>query len=274
MRSWLSWIALAATLPAPQETRPGAVPGSVERVVVLGASLSSGFNLPRGLDAALEASLAAEHEPVRAAASEMFFLSPLSSGPQLLERALEAEPTLVVALDYLFWFGYGTIDARGSPLESEEERLALLEKGLASLAELECPLVVGDFPDMSAAVGKMLLPEQMPEPATLERLSRRVRAWAAEREATLVLPLAELVRALGSEEELRIGRHAFPAGSRLLQPDQLHPTPEGMAAVAQLVADELVKHGLARETDFRWELAGIVAALRAEAAPAAAPTPH
>lgn len=274
MKNVFGGIVLAAALLAPQETREGTEKGSVERVVVLGASLSSGFGLDHGLDKALEASLAAQHEPVRAAASEMFFLNSLQTGPQLLERALEAEPTLVVALDYLFWFGYGTIDAQGGPLESEEERAALLERGLASLDELECPLVVGDFPDMSASVGRMLLPEQMPEPATLERLSRRVRAWAAERERTLVLPLAELVRALGSGENVRIGRHAFPAGSRLLQYDQLHPTPEGMAAVAQLVADELVKHGLAADADFRWDLAPIVAAVREERVPAVAPTPH
>ena len=142
MRSVLGGILLAAALLAPQETGQGTAKSSIARVVVLGASLSSGFGLPRGLDAALDASLEAEHEPVRAAASEMFFLNPLSSGPQLLERALEAEPTLVVALDYLFWFGYGTIDAQGGPLESEEERAALLEKGLASLDELELPSFV------------------------------------------------------------------------------------------------------------------------------------
>jgi len=225
------------------------------RPVVIGASFAAGFGVGRSFGAAFAASRAGEEpgEPVDLG-DALFFLSPLATGKRQVAAALEEEPTLVLALDFLFWFGYGALDAAGGPIEPEEERLALLETGLALLAELECPLVVGDFPDMSAAVGGMLMPAQMPERATLERLSARVRAWAAGRTDTLVIPLAELVRALGSKDEVRIGRHLYPAGTRLLQPDRLHPTLEGLIAMAQLVCDELVRAELAPEEGFRFEL--------------------
>ena len=103
----------------------------------------------------------------------------------------------------------------------------------------------------------------MPARETLPLLSARVRAWAAEREDTVVMPLAELVEHLGKAAEPRIGRHAFPAGTRLLQADDLHPNLEGLAATAQLVCDELVRHGLAREPDFDFELPSVLRKLRA-----------
>jgi len=241
---------------------PSAERSALARPVVIGASVSSGFGLPRGLDAALEASLVLEHEPVRAWASELFFLQPLQMGPTQVEQALAAEPSAVIAIDFLFWFGYGASNLAGAPIASEDERLALLERGLACLEEIECPLVVGDFPDMSAAVGKMLAPAQMPALETLPRLSARVRAWAAERENVIVIPLAELVQRLRSREAIRMARHEWPAGTRLLQPDDLHPTLEGLAGMAQLVADELVKRGLARESDVTFDLAAVLAKLR------------
>jgi hypothetical protein len=175
----------------------------------------------------------------------------------------------VVAIDFLFWFGYGTMDAKGGEIDNEAERLALLEHGLGLLEDFECPLVLGDFPDMSAAVGKMLLPAQMPAKSTLPLLSKRVREWAAEREHVRVLAIAEVVQQLGSDGETRIGRHAFPAGTELLQPDQLHPTLEGLAGVAQLVCDELIAAGFARAEDFERDLDALLRKLRE--APGAVP---
>ncbi len=249
-----SWQVPAPILPATEA-------GRLERVVVLGASMAAGFGLERDFAAALEASLRAPHEPVLALGDFLFFTSPLAIATKQVEAALEAEATLAVGLDFLFWFGYGALDPRGGPIERESERLELLEQGLELLEELECPLVLGDFPDMSAAVGRMISPAQMPEKATLALLSKRVREWAAKREHTLVLPLAELTGKLGSKQEVRIGRHAFPAGARLLQHDQLHPTLDGMAAMGQLVCDELVRKGLAREGDFEFELEKVVGKL-------------
>jgi hypothetical protein len=165
-----------------------------------------------------------------------------------------------VAVDFLFWFGYGTINAEGKPLASEDERLALLERGLELLEDFECPIVVGDFPDMSDSIGLMLLESQVPEEATLERLNARLRAWAAERKNVAVLPLAHGVETLRSGEAFTLGKLSYPEQSteRLLQSDHLHPTLEGLVLIAHLVGQALTEIGAAREQDFRSEVGEVL----------------
>lgn len=260
----LAWLPLAQepAAAAPREPSP-----ALEQVVVIGASLTTGFGLERTLADVLTASLADPHKPLASVGDLLMFTRPLRSGGEQLERALDAEPTLVIALDFLFWFGYGTIGPDGGPMASEAERLALLERGLALFAEYEGPLVLADFPDMSAAVGKMITKEQQPAKATLAKLSERVRAFAAARPKTLVLPFSELVRTLKAEQDVHIGRHTYPRGSRLLQPDELHPTLEGMVAVGQLVLDELVKAALVREDEVLFERERVLVRVREAARP-------
>jgi len=168
----------------------------LQRVFMIGASASSGFLLqadvgvPTSLTDVLEAALVSEHEPVQASTSLSFFLSPLASGEKQIDKALAYEPTLLLALDFLFWFGYGRV-------ASEDARLERLEQGLWLLDKLEGPLVVCDLPDMSAALDgrgpfgvPMLRPSQIPRGATLERLNAMLAAWAAERGDVIVVPLA------------------------------------------------------------------------------------
>lgn len=250
----MSFAALALTFFAlAQQPAPSAVEvlpsPALRSVVVIGASLSTGFGLERTLSDVLDASLAGPHPRLHSEGDLLMFTRPERSGAEQIERALEAEPTLVVALDFLFWFGYGTIGAGGAPIQREEDRLALLERGLALLGELDCPLVLADFPDMSASVGRMITREQMPARETLAKLSERVRTFAASRPNTVVLPFSKLVHEMKAEKEVKIGRHTYPPKSRLLQPDELHPTLEGLVAVGQLVCDELVKLGLVREDE-------------------------
>jgi len=242
-----------ALLACAQEPAPSAVQvlpsPALRSVVVIGASLSTGFGLERKLSDVLDASLAGPHPALRNEGDLLMFTRPERSGAEQIERALEAEPTLVVALDFLFWFGYGTLGPGGAPITREEDRLALLERGLALLGELDCPLVLADFPDMSAAVGRMITREQMPARETLVKLSERVHAFAAARPRTLVLPFSKLVHQMKAEQEVTIGRHTYPPKSRLLQPDELHPTLEGLVGVGQLVCDELVQRTLVREDE-------------------------
>lgn len=257
----LAPLCLASTqASAPALSAPSAP--TLERVVILGASLSAGFGAQRTFVDVFQAALRAPPErPVVGLGNVLFFTSPLAIGEDQIAAALDLEPTLVVAVDFLFWFGYGSSNAEGGPITAESQRLELLERGLELLTELECPLVLGDFPDMSAAVGTMLAPAQMPARTTLPLLSRRVREWAAARPATILLSLSELVPQLASKEEIRIGRHRFAAGSRLLQDDHLHPTVQGLVLLAQLTGDELVAKQLVRPTAFQPEFEAVVEAL-------------
>jgi hypothetical protein len=246
----LAWLPLAQQPAAATPSKPSP---ALARVVVVGASLSTGFGLEHTLADVLAASLARPHTPLASEGDLLMFTRPERGGGEQLERALDREPSLVIALDFLFWFGYGTLGPDGGPMASEADRLALLERGLALFAEFEGPLVLADFPDMSAAVGKIITKEQQPEKATLARLSARVKSFAATRPKTLVLPFSELVRMLKAEQDVHIGRHTYPRGSRLLQPDELHPTLEGLVAVGQLVLDELVKAGHVRADEVLFE---------------------
>ena len=71
--------------------------------------------------------------------------------------------------------------------------MQLLERGLAQLnriVDAGVPLVVGDVPDMSLAVGKMLSKAQMPKLETITLANERIRAWAKDKPRVAILPLA------------------------------------------------------------------------------------
>ncbi len=177
-------------------------------------------------------------------ATPMFFTRSHAIGPALLDRALRENPTLLIALDYLFWFAYGDVDARGGFLADEHERDELFELGLAQLARFDGPLVVGDIPDMSPAIGLMLARRQVPEPATLERLNARLRAWAAARPEVVIVPLHDMVEQIRRGRGLRIGTRfwAPEQTATFVLPDRLHPSPDGQIASATIVCDLLTAH--------------------------------
>ena len=220
------------------------------RVHVIGASASAGFGvrLPaergRGTRAVpmtmarIAQCAALDGTTVTGEATGFFFADPCGTGKSQVDEllALDPRPTVVFADDFLFWFAYGAADAERRPIKQESQRLALLERGLAELgriAEAGIPLVVGDLPDMSESVGRMLNRAQMPAAATLADANALIRAWASARRAVAVLPLARLV------EDLRAGQ-PFDAGRRswseredgpLIQRDRLHPTFAGTVAL-------------------------------------------
>src|SRR5262245_933464 len=111
------------------------------RTVMIGASAPAGFieSEPFGgpttsrlrLDPYLDAALVGAHEPVRNFASAMFFMQPEQQGQSQSERALQSNPSFLVALDFLFWFCYGD----GS---TDKERLARFEQGLKLLEPFRC----------------------------------------------------------------------------------------------------------------------------------------
>jgi len=224
---------------------------------VIGASMSDGMGLETNLAGVLEVMLQGERAPVDSASSTFLFANPVELGGEMLAEARAARPTLLVATDFLFWFGYGTMNAEQGLLVSESERLVLLDSALVQLEAFDCPIVVADYPNMEDAVGKMLLEAQLPEPQTLVALSERVRAWAAERSDVIVVPMDRIVREMRAGKAFTIGRHAWPEESteRMLQEDQLHPTIEGLCAIAHWIADALVARGVLTEDQVTLDLA-------------------
>ncbi len=250
LQSACSLVTLLLPLVVPQDPANAeqAAPELFARVAVLGASVSAGYGLEAELQAEvdlgtiLECALRAEPGSVVVAADTFFFTNPHSFGRRFLTKIEEAHPTLVVALDYLFWFPFGS-----EP--SEDARLAELENGLALLGELDCELLLGDFPDISRAlegVGPfgfpIVTPDLLAAPETLVKLNARLRQWAEERGRVTIAPMGEFLAQLCMSGSIAIRSNRWPEDSMrtMLQTDLLHPTARGSIALALLGLDRLV----------------------------------
>jgi hypothetical protein len=215
-----------------------------ERIAMIGASLTAGFTMsePFGgpkteqcrLSRYVDAGIKVRHEPVQNFATPTFFMAPVVNGREQIRQALNLKPTLVTAVDFLFWFCYGHGIA-------EQQRLPRLEKGLSLLDDFKCPLVIGDIPDVSAAVGTMLTADEVPAAATRDLANQRIRQWAADRANVVIIPIAQLMRAIASNDPVTFHGATEPRGAtrRFLQDDQLHPTPAGCAFLAESIFDSL-----------------------------------
>lgn len=183
---------------------------------------SAGLNLADVLAAVVDAPAGLP----RANPSSMFFMDARTTGKEQMDAAVKAEPSMVFALDYLFWYVYGVMP--------EDERLTLLEEGLKNLDRLTCPMVVGDIPDMSAAIGGMLSRPQVPEAATMEKANARIAQWAAGKKSVVVLSLSTLIKSAMSGGKVELGGRTFEgdAARRLIQGDKLHATLTGSIAIS------------------------------------------
>jgi hypothetical protein len=209
---------------------------------MVGASVSAGFiaseplggpNTPQyRLSRYVDAALSVPHDPVQNLASALFFVQPELVGQQQIQEAVKAQPSLVLGVDFLFWFCYG----EGS---TDVERLKRFEKGLKMLEAFRCPLVLGDIPDASAAVNGMLRPDQIPSAKAMSAANRRLKEWAATRPQIGVLPLSAFMRTVQANQSLTVHGYNLPEGKTriLLQEDKLHPSPPGCAVIALAALD-------------------------------------
>lgn len=224
--------------------------------------------------------------------SSIYFMNPSGIAEQQLKAALDARPALIFAIDYLFWHSYGAMP--------DGKREALLERGLQRLDKLLGPeptspmsndgpttaapvIVIADLPDMSHAVGKMLMPTQMPELATLKKLNDKVAAWAAARPRVVQISLSTTVEQAMKSGTLELGGTTYTgqAARDLLTWDGLHATPTGVIAllneaIARLQDRGVLTRNTAWDRDVDTVLTRLAArrkAAAAESAPAPAPTP-
>jgi hypothetical protein len=229
------------------------------RIVMIGASASAGFieSEPFGgpttsklrLNRYLDAALVASHEPVRNFSSAKFFMQPEGQGQSQSERALQSNPSLLVALDFLFWFCYGD----GS---TDKERLQRFEQGLKFLEPFRCPLIIGDLPDASAAVERMLTPDQVPSPAALSAANRRLKEWASARKQAVVIPLSAFMRNAMANKPVTVHGQTLAEGKTrvLLQDDKLHPSAAGCAVLALAIFDSFLSNQTSlSSSDIRWD---------------------
>jgi len=233
------------------------------KMVMIGASVSAGFtvNEPLGgtntiqlrLSRHVDAALVATHPPVLNLASAFFFLQPEASGRAQMTRALKEEPSVLLGVDFLFWFCYG----QGT---NDLERLLRFDQGLKLLEPVTCPLVLGDLPDVSSSVNKMLRPDQIPSPAALAAANAKLKLWVKDRPHVRLLPLSDLVAVAMRNGAYSIHGVNLPAGRTrsLLQDDNLHPSAVGSAVIALTIFDVLRQQYNFDEAEVRWNPTAIV----------------
>lgn len=225
---------------------------SLSRVAFIGASVSAGFGNARELKVGRNVPLGKYFEQMLGAdpkthvihnfGSSQFFTSPLRLGASQLEKAQEVQPTLVVGIDFLFWYAFGY------PRPGNPRRVEGLQKGLHRLESLSCQLIIGDLPNVDHALqgqsplraGHPILQKgQLPSEAERARMNKLIHAWAAERKNVHVFPLAELMERMISGEEMKLRGNAWKVEKldQILQEDLLHPRSRGMVWVALYVAD-------------------------------------
>ncbi len=224
-----------------QEHAPLAPP-LYQRIVMLGASATAGFHESEPLGGPktpqyhfanyIEAALIGTHQPVTTQATSLLFLQPEETMKKQITATLAAKPTLVIGIDAMFWFCYGA----GL---NEEQRATRFEAGLKELERIEVPLIVGDIPDASQAVGGILSKAELPEPRAIARCNERLTAWAAGRKNVSVFPIARVMTSAAANEEVILAGHTWAAGksSALIRDDRLHPSRHALAALAIATLD-------------------------------------
>jgi len=146
-------------------------------------------------------------------------------------------PTLVIGVDFLFWFCYGNG-------RTDADRARHFEAGLKLLEQISAPIIVGDIPDASFATNTGIISSfQVPSETARAAANRRLLEWAARHPQVTVVPLAQFMRDVSRNSAVTIHEKIIPAGKtqRWLQADALHPTPVGAAMLSLRILDHLVK---------------------------------
>ena len=186
-------------------------------VGVIGASVSAGF---RGLALRriLRAHLKTPHR-VRDTSSLFFFTDALRKGEKAVSRLIAHRPTVVFAVDFLFWFVHVS--------ESGSRRTRRLKMGLALLERIHAPLFVGDIPSVRP-VKSLVHPSQIPPHDELARYNAMIHNWARTRLHVEVIPLHEWSAPLLVGGCVSLEPHTRPVqASALMHADGLHPNRVG-----------------------------------------------
>ncbi|QDV06154.1 hypothetical protein Poly30_16590 [Planctomycetes bacterium Poly30] len=252
-----------------RSTRPADVASPLLRDVrLIGASATDGFgnaselgtegNVP--LATFLSACLSDANAGVRLSekSTSQFFMAPTVIGARQVTWARRGEPSLVVALDFLFWYGCG-VDRQRDP-----RRMTGLEKGLQWLETIDCPLIIGTIPDVTHALdgkgplgGPIIHFFQLPSEEDRLAMNARILEWASERQNVAVVDLSASFHAIVAGEAIEIRGQTWEVGdvTDALQPDFLHPNVDGSVMTALSVADAIARLEGAGPADFVFDCA-------------------
>ena len=236
---------------------------TLSRIAVIGASMSDGFGvrvsttladgkkISEGVNLSELVKVACKDPSVVVSnyTSSMYFMNPARTAKSSATRACgdnaQEMPTCVLAVDWLFWNGYGVSNVRGEKLSSDTERMELLDNALACLEPMcaaNIPIVLGDFPDMHSAIGGgMISAPMVPSVECLAALNARVAQWALTKKNVCVVSLSKLTQDLLQKKSIHAAGREWDAQTLgpLLQKDRLHPTFAGTVTVLAAALDAL-----------------------------------
>ncbi len=222
----------------------------LDRVVVTGASISSGFGVTTppvksdlgahtiNMKHVFEGIITSEHKEVKFFGDLLFFRKSRANAQKFIEKIKEYEPTLVIGLDFLFWFGHGKPP---KDISAPVYRMEQLNFALRLLEQIDAPIIIGNLPDVRVTIGKVLSASQVPTSATLVKLNDRIQTWGDEHENVTVIDAFAFGLKLINDEAITIRNQSWPAGSqeKLLQDDMLHTTLEGTVAASLLAVESI-----------------------------------
>ncbi len=225
-----------------------------QEVVIVGASVSAGFADPTSkgddgkvnrtyrLDVAFKKAWPRTLARVANFSDLRMFMAPELYGKNQLASAKKRKPDLLIGIDLMVWFGYGSTYGKVKKGEVDTKRIALQAKGLALLGDFKCPVILGDYPDMHGASSHMLPQRMIPNVVTLAALNNKLREWAKAHKNVTVFPLANFVKeAVTKKQTYPFGKGKvieFPKNF-LLQSDRLHATRVGTLVVVLRLAQAL-----------------------------------
>ena len=248
---------------------PGVAFDSIPTEQLVRGERSTGTAPPLAVDAAVafSAVVTAPHEtPLNLGDGGVFLDSDMALRDQA-KAAAAWRPSVVIAVDWLFWPVHQAISLELPAEERAARRLASVDAALADLDAFSCPIVIGDIPEMRRAVGGLLRAEHDPGAAVRAQANERLAAWASARPNRFVLAVSALADAVNRGAPIEVAGFAYGPGDvlRLVQRDGLHATPEGLAVLMAAAFDRLCAEGLATTEERRHSLHEIAKAMEREA---------
>ena len=217
---------------------------SLSRPVIIGASLSDGYEHTERLGGPKSDALALDLYLQQATnlpagritnfSNRFCFIYPLGISHKQVADALGSKPSVIFAVDQLFWQLYGNF-------ASAEQRLSTFKAALAELDSITCPLVIGNIPDASRSVNKMLSSTQIPKIKTINKANQILEKWVKKRKKTVIIDLASFMKLCVSNKEIKLKNITYPEGTtkNFLQADMLHPTALGAKAISYAIIEVL-----------------------------------
>jgi hypothetical protein len=184
----------------------------------VGASVSAGFGGTPFGDAFAAAT---PTSAVQSGANVMLFKDPILLTQAQIADAIAFKPSIVIAIDLLFWDVYGDADAGW-----QDQALSDAFNELEKLRSTGVWIVVGDIPLITTASEMMLPKSSIPSQARLDVMNKRIAAWAKKDHVVLV-PLVEWTAPLRAGGKVKLPTGETVDAIDLMAIDGLHANPLG-----------------------------------------------